>query len=88
MKKLAVFMTSVLVFAMMATAAFAADQIVFRFAGQQPVEHQCTKMMQDFAKEIADKTNGHVKIEVYPASQLGDYTLVMKSSSAAPSTCR
>ena len=78
MKKLAVFMTSVLVFAMMATAAFAADQIVFRFAGQQPVEHQCTKMMQDFAKEIADKTNGHVKIEVYPASQLGDYTLVME----------
>ena len=78
MKKFAVLMTAVLVSAIMATAAMAADQIVFRFAGQQPVEHQCTKMMKDFAQSIEKRTNGRVKIDVFPASQLGDYTLIME----------
>lgn len=78
MKKFAVLMTAVLVSVIMATSAMAADQIVFRFAGQQPTEHLCTKMMHDFAKEIEQKTNGRVKINVFPANQLGSYELVME----------
>lgn len=78
MKKSLLLMTVAIVLAMTAAAASAADQIVFRFAGQQPVEHQCTKMMKEFAQKIDERTNGHIKVEVYPASQLGDYTLVME----------
>lgn len=56
----------------------AAEQIVLRFAWQQPTEHLCTKMMHDFAKEIEQKTKGRVKINVFPANQLGSYELVME----------
>ena len=78
MKKLAVLMTAVFVFAAMAGSAFAAEKITFRFAGQQPTEHLCTKMMHDFAKEIGEKTKGRVEIKVFPANQLGSYELVME----------
>ena len=78
MKKFAILMTAVIVSAMMATAAMAAEQITLRFAGQQPTEHLCTKMMRDFAKEIEQKTKGRVKITVFPANQLGSYELVME----------
>ncbi|MDO5116131.1 MAG: TRAP transporter substrate-binding protein DctP [Synergistaceae bacterium] len=77
MKKFAAIVTAVSILAMTAASAVAAP-VTFRFAGQQPVEHQCTKMMNDFAQNIQKKTNGRVKVEVYPASQLGDYTLVME----------
>lgn len=76
-RKFAALMAIVFVLALMATAASAAP-MVLRFAGQQPPEHQCTKMMNDFAKEINKKTNGRIQIKVFPASQLGDYTLVME----------
>ena len=76
-KKFAAVLTAVFALTMMATAAMAAP-ITFRFAGQQPPEHLCTKMMNDFAKEVEQKTQGRVKIKVYPASQLGNYSLVME----------
>ncbi|MEG1602981.1 MAG: TRAP transporter substrate-binding protein DctP [Cloacibacillus sp.] len=76
-KKLAALMATVFVLALMATAASAAP-VVLRFAGQQPPEHQCTKMMNDFAKEINKKTNGRIQVKVFPASQLGNYSLVME----------
>lgn len=37
--------------------------------------HQ-TVALQDAAKEIEEKTDGHVKITVYPNMELGDYTVV------------
>lgn len=76
-RKLAALMATVFVLALMATSATAAP-IVFRLAGQQPPEHLCTKMMNDFAKEINTKTKGRVQIKVFPASQLGNYSLVME----------
>lgn len=77
MKKLLVMLMSVFLFAAISSPAIAAP-IVFRFAGQQPPEHLCTKMMNDVAKEIKAKTNGRVEVKVYPASQLGNYSLVME----------
>ena len=47
-----------------------------RFAGQLPEDHPATALMNNIAKDIAEKTEGRVEVKVYPASQLGDYTLV------------
>ena len=55
-KKIALVLAVVLVLTAMASIAAAAP-LVFRFAGQQPPEHLCTKMMNDVAKEIKAKTN-------------------------------
>lgn len=57
-------------------AAHAAPEMVLRFAGQVPPEHTATGYMNDIAKEVLEKTNGRIEIKVYPANQLGDYTLV------------
>ena len=56
--------------------AEAAPEMVLRFAGQVPPEHPATGYMNDIAKEVLEKTNGRIEIKVYPANQLGDYTLV------------
>lgn len=54
----------------------AAPEMTLRFANQVPVEHTCTKLMHQVAEEVKEKTNGRIEITVYPANQLGDYTLV------------
>ncbi len=46
------------------------EQIILKFAGNLPVEHHVTKNMEYFAQLIENKTNGKVKVEVYPAGQL------------------
>ena len=64
-------------FCMMPQTVSAAEQpIVLKFAGQDPPEHFATKSMQQIAAEVAKKTNNRVQIKVYPANQLGDYSLV------------
>ncbi len=55
---------------------FAAEKLVLKFAGQSATDHPATKFMNEIAKEVAEKTEGRVEIKVYPANQLGDYTLV------------
>ena len=50
--------------------------MILRFANQVPVEHTATKLMHQVADEVKEKTNGRIEIVVYPANQLGDYTLV------------
>ena len=54
----------------------AAPEMTLRFAGQVPTEHTATKLMHQIAEEVKEKTNGRIEIVVYPANQLGDYTLV------------
>jgi len=54
----------------------AAPEMILRFANQVPVEHTATKLMHQVADEVKEKTNGRIEIVVYPANQLGDYTLV------------
>ena len=76
------FLSFVLLFAILAffaalpAAAEAAPETTLRFAGQFPPEHTATGFMKDIAKEIKDKTGGRIDVKVYPANQLGDYTLV------------
>ena len=55
--------------ALMSTAAIAED-IKLRFAGVFPIDHQGTKMMQQVAEDVAAADVG-LKVEVYPANQLG-----------------
>lgn len=59
-----------------AVSASAAPEMTLRFANQVPVEHTATKLMHEVADEVKEKTNGRIEIIVYPANQLGDYTLV------------
>ena len=77
MKKFALMLAVMFLFAAIAGPATAAP-IVFRFAGQSPPDHMATKTMEQMAKEIKDGTKGRVEVKVYPASQLGNYTLVME----------
>ena len=46
------------------------QQTVLRYAGQLPTTHHLTKADYRFAKMVEEKTNGKVKIEIYPAGQL------------------
>ena len=50
------------------TAAWA--ETVIRFSYELPVTHEFHQASQMVAKEVAEKTNGSVKIELYPAGQL------------------
>jgi len=47
-----------------------AQQTLLRYAGQLPTTHHLTKADYRFAKMVEEKTNGKVKIEIYPAGQL------------------
>ena len=69
-------LVSLLVVLFAGSAVFAAPQMTLKFAGQSPADHPATLMMQQIAQEIAEKTDGRIEVKVYPANQLGDYTLV------------
>lgn len=77
MKKLSVILIAILT-VLMFTVSVSAAPLVFRFAGQQAPDHPATKVMQQMAEEIKDKTNGRVDVKVYPANSLGNYSLVME----------
>ncbi len=53
-----------------------AAPLALKFAGQNPPDHHVTASMKDIAKEVEKKTNGRIQVKVYPANQLGDYSLV------------
>lgn len=69
-------LTALVLFLIVPNTAFAAPEMTLRFAGQVPLEHTATKLMHQVADEVKEKTEGRIEIEVYPANQLGDYTLV------------
>lgn len=74
-RKLALIFGIIFVFVALAGPATAAP-LILRFAGQSPPDHPATRAMEAIAKEVNERTDGRVEIKVYPASQLGDYTLV------------
>lgn len=47
-----------------------------RLAGQHVANFPDTLSLERAAEKIAEKTDGHVQIKVYPANQLGDYIQV------------
>lgn len=46
------------------------DETVLRYAGTLPVTHHLSEAQETFAALVAEKTNGELKVEVYPAGQL------------------
>ena len=73
-----VILSALVLFLIVPNTAFADPEMVLRFAGQVPIEHTATKLMQQVADEVKEKTDGRIVIEVYPANQLGDYTVVQE----------
>jgi TRAP-type C4-dicarboxylate transport system substrate-binding protein len=61
----------------LAPAAASAD-VTLKMAGQYAIEHTTTELMQEFAKAVEERTGGEVKVRVFPANQLGDYTQVFE----------
>jgi len=59
-----------------AHSVFAEPEMTLKFAGQNAADHPATDQMHAIAKEIAEKTDGRIEVKVYPANQLGDYSLV------------
>jgi len=49
-----------------------AKTVVLKMGGVLPAEDAASKSMKAMADLVAQKTNGGLKVEVYPASQLGD----------------
>ena len=69
MKKALIFLCLVVMLAFSGHAR-AADHVI-KVGLIDPPGHIDTKATEKFAELVAQKTDGHVKIEVYPASQLG-----------------
>ncbi|MBL3592537.1 MAG: TRAP transporter substrate-binding protein DctP [Synergistaceae bacterium] len=62
----------------LAGTALAAPEITIKFAGQNPADHPATEVMNQIAAEVLEKSKGRIEIKVFPANQLGDYTLVFE----------
>ncbi len=52
------------------------EPITLRLASDAPLEHIATGLNEEACKLVEEKTNGRVKIEYFPASQLGGYETV------------
>jgi TRAP-type C4-dicarboxylate transport system substrate-binding protein len=54
------------------------DVITLKLASDAPQEHIATGLNEDLAKMVEEQTEGRVKVQYYPASQLGSYESVYK----------
>ena len=50
--------------------------VTLRMANQHAIDHTATLAAEAAAKEINEKTEGRVTIDLYPANQLGDWTQI------------
>ncbi|KRW61499.1 TRAP transporter substrate-binding protein DctP [Pseudomonas sp. TTU2014-080ASC] len=66
------------IFALMTTAlaALPAHALTLKLAGQYGNDSDDTRDMLVLKKEFEDKTDSDVKVRIFPANQLGDYTQV------------
>lgn len=58
------------------TTSSGEEVIKLRVAGQDPEDHPNTIALNELAKRMEERTNGRIKMTIYPANQLGDYTSV------------
>lgn len=56
----------------------AADAIVLRLAETNAVDHPTAIANEEFARLVEERTEGRVRIEVFPGGQLGDETAVVQ----------
>lgn len=62
---------------MIAVAACGTVQAAtLRYATQHPIDHRAQAAAEAIKAEVEEKTQGRVKITIYPANQLGDWTQV------------
>jgi TRAP-type C4-dicarboxylate transport system substrate-binding protein len=54
----------------------AAEPVTLRLASDAPLEHIATGLNNEACKLVEEKTDGRVRIEYFPASQLGSYESV------------
>ncbi|MEL0613659.1 TRAP transporter substrate-binding protein DctP [Marinomonas arenicola] len=59
----------------------AAESVRINFAGMFSPGHPVTNAQMNFKKEVEEATEGRVKVRVFPANQLGDYTQVFEELS-------
>ncbi|MEA4877601.1 TRAP transporter substrate-binding protein DctP [Aminobacterium sp. MB27-C1] len=78
MKKLVMSLTIFAMIFAMATASVAANKpkYVWKLSHVRPQGTAIDNDLHWFADKVFEDSNGRIKIEIYPASQLGDYTVV------------
>jgi len=59
-------------------AGASSDQIVLRLAETHPADYPTTKGDYEFARLVNERSNGRIKIEVYPGRQLGEEKAVIE----------
>mgnify|MGYP005836319351 CR=1 FL=1 len=74
-KMVSVFLVMLMLFAI-STEVFA--QKTFKLGHARPVGSSTDVDMKKFADAVFNATNGRYKVELYPASQLGNYTVVQE----------
>jgi TRAP-type C4-dicarboxylate transport system substrate-binding protein len=52
------------------------EQTVLRFSSISPIEHMSNTLNEEACDMILERTEGRVRVDYYPANQLGDYTTV------------
>jgi tripartite ATP-independent transporter DctP family solute receptor len=64
--------------AFLVLAPVAAQTVVLRLAETHPADYPTTKGDYEFARLVAERSGGRIKIEVYPGSQLGQEKAVIE----------
>lgn len=77
MKRVFITVASVMLLVALVSGAFAADK-PWKLAHIRPEGTAIDNALKDFVKQVKEKTSGRINIEIYPASQLGDYTTVQE----------
>lgn len=75
-KKVFFVMTLVFLAVLWSVQVASAKPLLLRIGGQVPVDQMGSIAINEIAKEIMEKTKGAIEVRTYPASQLGDYTLM------------
>lgn len=78
MKKFLVVAFAMLVGIMYATTGFAAQEYHWKIGHIRPPGTEIDNDVKWFVDKVKEGTNGRIVIDVYPASQLGDYTVVQE----------
>lgn len=74
-KRISILMVSALMVTLAIGNVIAGER--WRIAGIAPVDHVSTTILNAAAKQVNDKTDKKFGLKVYPAGQLGDYTLIL-----------
>lgn len=73
MKRIFILVLTLVLLASFSVCAFAGANYHWRWSHYQPIDSMIDKISKAVVEEIAEKTNGRIKIDIYPANQLGDW---------------